>query len=233
MILYFTGTGNSKFVADYLADKLDDKVISLNKIIKNNERLVCTSDKTYVLVAPVYAWRLPEIVEQTIKSAQLEGCKNFYCIATMGENSGDTDKYIKNIIEDKGMSFKGYIGVAMQNNYLTMEKMPSKDNAEKALNNIIPKLETISNAIKNLTPLYKDDKTPMAALMSGVVNKGFSKYMLKNPAFTVDSNCINCGKCVEYCPVNNIELVNDIYTIRFFLSISNAALIFPAISFLL
>ena len=35
MILYFTGTGNSKFVADYLAEKLEDDVLSINKILKN------------------------------------------------------------------------------------------------------------------------------------------------------------------------------------------------------
>ena len=56
--------------------------------------------------------------------------------------------------------------------------------------------------------MYKDDKTPMAALMSGVVNKGFSKYMLKNLAFKADNNCINCGECVVHCPLNNIEIVN-------------------------
>ena len=35
MILYFTGTGNSKFVADYLADKLEDTTVSINKYLKN------------------------------------------------------------------------------------------------------------------------------------------------------------------------------------------------------
>ena len=55
MILYFTGTGNSKFVADYLAEHLNDETISMNKIIKNSEKLVCDSEKPYIVVAPIYA----------------------------------------------------------------------------------------------------------------------------------------------------------------------------------
>lgn len=34
MILVFSGTGNSKYVADALADRIDDEVVSLNDIIK-------------------------------------------------------------------------------------------------------------------------------------------------------------------------------------------------------
>jgi len=206
MILYFTGTGNSKFVADYLAEKLDDETVSLNKIIKSGEKLNCSSEKPYVIVAPIYAWRLPAVVEETITNSQLDGCKNVYCIITMGENSGNTDKYIKKIISDKGMNFTGYIGVAMQNNYLFMEKMPKPREAAKALNIVIPKLDKIAASINAGQPLKKDDKTPMAALMSGVVNMGFNRFMVKNQELKADSDCISCGKCAQLCPVNNIDM---------------------------
>lgn len=208
MILYFTGTGNSKFVADYLAEKLNDSIISLNNVIKNNEMLVCESEKPYIIVAPIYAWRLPAVVEETIKNAQLNGCKNVYCIVTMGENSGNADKYIKRIITDKGMIFAGYIGVAMQNNYLFMEKMPKPKDAAKALNKIIPKLDMITEAVKLAKPLKKDDKTAFAFFMSGAVNSGFNKFMVKKQELKADKDCISCGKCVSLCPVNNIEIID-------------------------
>ena len=206
MILYFTGTGNSKFVADYLAEKLDDETLSLNNIIKSNKQLICKSEKPYVIVAPIYAWRLPAVVEKTIKDAQLEGCKNVYCIPTMGENSGNTDKYMKKIITSKSMNYAGYIGVAMQNNYLFMEKMPKPRDAAKALNNIIPKLDAIADAIKNEKTLFKDDRTPLAAIMSGIVNAGFNRFMVKKQELKADDDCISCGKCIDICPVNNIVI---------------------------
>ena len=147
MILYFTGTGNSKFVADYLAEKLEDEVLSLNTVIKNGDKLICESEKPYIIIAPIYAWRVPAVVEERIKNAKLKGSKSVYCIVTMGENSGNADKYLKKIITGKGMNFTGYTGVVMQNNYLFMEKMPKPRDASTALKNVIPKLDIIESAI--------------------------------------------------------------------------------------
>ena len=36
MVVYFTGTGNSKFAADVLAEKLEDECFSLNEAIKTH-----------------------------------------------------------------------------------------------------------------------------------------------------------------------------------------------------
>ena len=35
MIIYFSGTGNSKYVADMLGKSLDDQVVDATKMIKN------------------------------------------------------------------------------------------------------------------------------------------------------------------------------------------------------
>ncbi len=209
MILYFTGTGNSKFVADFLADKLDDEILSLNNILKNNPKLVCSSEKPFILVAPIYAWRLPSRIEELIKNADLFGNKNVYCIVTMGENSGNADKYIEKILTDKGLKLAGYIGVPMQNNYLVMEKMPDATVVKENLVSVVEKLEYIVKKIKYGENLKKDDKTPLPALMSGFINYGFNNFMLKNQKYTVNEKCILCQKCIGICPVNNISLKNS------------------------
>ena len=56
MVLYFTGTGNSKYVADFLADKLQDEAVSLNDMLKNNLPRETESEKPFVWVAPIYAF---------------------------------------------------------------------------------------------------------------------------------------------------------------------------------
>ena len=211
MILYFTGTGNSKFVADFLSCKLNDETVSINEYLKCNRNIVCNSEKPYIIVAPIYAWRFPAAVEDALKNAEFNGCQTVYCVATMGENSGDTDKYLKKIFIDKGMNFAGFIGVPMQNNYLLMEAMPTKDKVLNKLNGILPKLNKIADIISSGGVLRKDDKTPCPAFMSSVINWGFSNFMLKNQKYNVNENCILCGKCVNICPVNNISIKeNDI-----------------------
>lgn len=205
MIMYFTGTGNSRFVADYLAEKLNDTTLSLNNILKNDKTLLCTSDKPYILVAPIYAWRFPYQIENLIKDSELKGNNIIYCIATMGENSGNADKYIEKIFTDKGMNFKGFTGVAMQNNYLLMEVMPDETAVHSQFPAIVNKLDVIAAKIIHGDLLSKDDKTPLPSLMSGIVNWGFNNFMLKNQKYTVNEKCILCGKCVGLCPTNNIS----------------------------
>ena len=39
MILYFSGSGNNKFIANYINNKLNDEVVSINDIIKFNQSL--------------------------------------------------------------------------------------------------------------------------------------------------------------------------------------------------
>ncbi|MBQ5782810.1 MAG: EFR1 family ferrodoxin [Oscillospiraceae bacterium] len=208
MILYFTGTGNSKFVADYLAEKLDDTVVSMNFYIKNGEYPTLESDSTYIVVAPVYAWRLPPVVEQFLSKTTFKGSKNICVVATMGENSGNADKYTAKLLTDKGMNFTGFIGVAMQNNYLLMEDMPDKTVADEQFKTVVPKLDMIAGKIVAGELLKKDDRTPLAGLMSGIVNWGFSNFMLKNQNFAADERCILCSRCVEFCPANNIRIHN-------------------------
>lgn len=52
MILYFTGSGNSKFVANLIAHVVGDQMLSLNEAIKSGKLLPATSDKPYVIVTP-------------------------------------------------------------------------------------------------------------------------------------------------------------------------------------
>ena len=37
MILYFSGTGNSRYIAELLAEKTKDNILSLNQLIKHNK----------------------------------------------------------------------------------------------------------------------------------------------------------------------------------------------------
>ena len=50
MLLYFTGSGNSRYVADALAQRLSDEAVSLNSVLKTGSPKNFTSRKPYVVV---------------------------------------------------------------------------------------------------------------------------------------------------------------------------------------
>ena len=59
MILYFSGTGNSEYLAKLLAEDLDDEIVDLFAYIKDGKKGEFISEKPFVLVSPTYSWRVP------------------------------------------------------------------------------------------------------------------------------------------------------------------------------
>lgn len=206
MILCFTGTGNSLHVADGLAKRLSDEVVSLNNIIKNNLERKFVSEKPFVVVAPIYAWRLPRIIEELLPACTFEGSRKIYFVPTMGSQTGKADEYCAAICNEIGMEFMGLCGVPMPDNYVIASKMPEEEEVKKILSEAEGKIDHIAQAIKNDIFIKKTDKTFMAGLLSGLVNAQFVKYACSDKKYNVNDDCMHCGLCEMVCPVNNIKL---------------------------
>lgn len=206
MILYFTGTGNSRFAAEYIAEYIGDECVSLNEIIKNERLCHFCSEKPYIIAAPIYAWRFPLIIENLIEKAIFSGSRKIYFIGTMGSQSGNSDRYLKKLAENKSLEYMGFCGISMPNNYVSGGKLPDKAQAEDQIRAALLSLKTVSERIADGQKISKTDKTPLASLFSGVVNRLFNKFMVSSREYAVSEGCTGCGKCVSFCPVNNIEM---------------------------
>ena len=63
MIFYFTGTGNSKYIASKIANETGDELISITENIKTGAARSFSVGKDVVFVLPTYAWRIPRVVK--------------------------------------------------------------------------------------------------------------------------------------------------------------------------
>ena len=93
MILYFTGTGNSRYAARQLGKVLEDEVYPIQGDLKANREGVFDSQRPYVFVSPTYAWRLPRVVEEYIIQSRFEGSRMAYFILTCGDSVGAAAEY--------------------------------------------------------------------------------------------------------------------------------------------
>lgn len=59
MVVYFSGTGNSKYVAKRIADSLQEKLLCMNERIKSSDTGPVKTGEKLVVVVPTYAWRIP------------------------------------------------------------------------------------------------------------------------------------------------------------------------------
>ena len=84
MILCFSGTGNSRYIARRIAEVLQDEAVDLNTKIKANDNATIQTGRDVVVVAPTYAWRLPRIVSDWILKTDLTGAERIWFVMDCG-----------------------------------------------------------------------------------------------------------------------------------------------------
>ena len=67
MVLYFSGTGNSRYVAKRIGREIDDEVSDLFERIRSHDNSELRSESPWVVVVPTYAWRIPHIVQEWLE----------------------------------------------------------------------------------------------------------------------------------------------------------------------
>ena len=66
MVVYFSVSGNSKYVAKRIADSLQEKLLCMNERIKSSDTGPVKTGEKLVVVVPTYALRIPRVVSDWI-----------------------------------------------------------------------------------------------------------------------------------------------------------------------
>ncbi len=206
MILYFTGTGNSRHIAERLADLLGDEVININKRIKTNDNSTIETDERLIVVAPTYAWRMPLIVEEWLSKTSFSGAKSMWFVMDCGGEIGNAPKYNRTVCEGKGLIYKGTFQIVMPENYVAMFDVPNETESRNIVSAADKSVDMAAATIANNDDFPVPRNNAYDKIMSDIVNPIFYRFFVKAKQFDADSRCVGCGKCVELCPLNNITL---------------------------
>lgn len=208
MILYFSGTGNSKYLAKALATDLGDEVIDLFSYVKEGKKGDFYSDRAYVLVSPTYSWRVPRFLSAYLSTCSFKGNKDFYVVINFGDSCGNAYSYIKEDIEDLGLNFMGLYGVKMPENYVMLFDIDSDEANKKIIEEGSKKVGEIASFIRNKEAFPKKNVSLTGKFQSGVINPIFFKLITKDKKFYATDACISCGICEKVCVLNNISYDN-------------------------
>ena len=206
MIVYFSGTGNSRYCAQFLAHALNDRAVDAFSFLHDQIAVEFTSQTPWVFVAPTYAWQLPRVFAQLIRTGAFGGSKDAYFVLTCGGETGNAVRGLIDLCAEKGFTFRGLLPVAMPDNYLVLFPAPKPGEAEEKIAVARPLLEDAARRI-----LAGEDFNPVKTgaldkLKSGPVNEGMYRFFLKTKPFYTTDACVKCGKCAQLCPLGNIRL---------------------------
>ena len=200
MIFYFSGTGNSKWVAERIAEKINDTVYD---IAKKEKIPKIEKEKQIGLVFPIYAWGIPEPMVSFAK--KLKKLEIFtFAICTCGADAGIALKKLSKIYPlDSSYS------IVMPSNYIIGEDLEEEQIILKKIELAKREIEKISNEIIMRRKVYCVNEGKFPILKSNVINIGFNKFARTTTPFYADKEkCNSCGLCEKICPASTIKLVN-------------------------
>lgn len=208
MILYFSGTGNSEYVARRISEEINDSLLSITASLSSESMLRIPKSQVVTFVTPTYAWRIPKVVEEWIKKNTYLRGQKVYFIMTCGADTGNAGAYLKKLCDDKGLEYMGYETIVMPENYLAMFRVPDEEVAKEIIQQSELFISKVGEFIREGEKLPEKDVYILDKLKSGIVNDMFYPFFVKTKKFSSKQTCIGCGKCEKVCPLQNIVLKN-------------------------
>lgn len=224
MIFYFTGTGNSLYAANHIAESLGDRVFSIAKLMdlrRDVYRYELGENELLGFIFPVYAWGPPQMVLDFIKRLEVTGTgvgtgkagdtgkPYVFSLCTCGDEEGKTSKIMRKALAKRGFDLDGAFSLRMPNNYVVGFDVDSKElEAEKLKSAELLLTEigkTISKRQKNID-LTIPGRFP--AVKTALINPMFNRFAINTKHFYADDSCTHCGICEKICPVHTIKVTD-------------------------
>ena len=206
MIVYFSGTGNSRHVALRLAELVKDgQTLDAGRCIRSDERPVLESEAPYVFVCPTYAWRIPRIFEKFLRGAEFTGNDRVYFVMTCGDGIGGAQKYLEALCAEKNWRFMGVKQIVMPENYVAMFPVPTREEARS----IVRRADQV--VAETAACIVAGEKLPdhsggLPGRLLSAMTPAFYRWFVKADAFRATDACCGCGACEKACVMRNIHL---------------------------
>lgn len=145
-IFYFSGTGNSLYIAKKLSEKIPDSemIPIINSL--NNNKFHIKADKIG-FVFPIHAFAMPIAMQQFLKNVNINNKPYIFAVATRGGSPCNVFKNINKMLEKKGQNLKAQFFINMPNNYIPIFDMASKAQLAEINKETEKRIEYIKNVV--------------------------------------------------------------------------------------
>lgn len=202
MIFYFSGTGNSRWVACEIARILGDEAVD---IIGRDPRSVSRvrAGESVGFAFPVYSWGVPEpmlaFVDQ-VRDHIPEGAFVFG-VCTYGAEAGYAMRDLA-----RRLPLDSSYGIAMPNNYVIAADAEAPDVVCEKIGRAKEAIARIAEDVRAGRRVDRVNVGALPFLKSRIANQGFNRFARSTKPFRTTDACDGCGLCARRCPASAIEM---------------------------
>lgn len=197
MVFYFTGTGNSL----YVAKQIEEDPISVPQVMRTgNSEFISES---IGIVAPIYGHELPSMVKEFMKKSIFH-TDYFYIILTYGNRHGGAAELAKQFCEDCGIAVNYINVIMMADNWLPGFDMNEQKKIDKKVEEnmavILADLAAHKSIISEVTDADRAAHQQFLGRMSQMPVDAW-QHLLR-----VTDACTGCGTCEKVCPSASVHI---------------------------
>ena len=200
MILYFSATGNCKYVATKIAEATGDEIISIVDCIRQGN--YSFQDKCIGIVSPTYDWALPSITREFLQKAELQADYLYY-VATYGTSPGASSEYAQKYL---GQTIQAFYSVRMPDTWTPVFDLSTAEKVAGFSDTTEDDIKAVIRHLRNKDcGQFMANRKPKA-----LVSIAYPFYELnrRTKNLHVEDACVGCGLCAKKCPVQAIEMKN-------------------------
>ncbi len=206
IIFYFTGTGNSLYIARQLA-KENTELLSIPQMVKQG-KYEFEADEIGI-VYPIYGHMPPNMVRRFIQKANLKA-DYLFAVLTYGNRKCNAVEIWDEVSRQAGKRFD-YIGtIIMVDNWLPNFDMNEQMKIDKHIPENLQKITAAINGGRHWhEPVTEEERQQHQGFMQRSGLDPEVGFLIKSEkSFTVTDACIDCGICTYVCPRGNYELTS-------------------------
>ena len=192
MIYYFTGAGNSRYVAQRIAQALGDTVAFMPEHIPAT---VPDNGEPVGFVFPVYFWGIPTVVDRFARQLTIEGSHYTFTVLTPSGSSGDAvslfEKALRRPVDAR-------FSVLMPDTYCPMFECGDRAKNEAVLNRAEGEIDNVIVQLKSRATGDLDLHHGMGRLYTVTMYPLYKRTTTRR--FAVSDACTGCGLCAKLCP---------------------------------
>ncbi len=205
-LFYYTGTGNSLWVARTLAEKLDDAtLVSISS--KNNIPESLSTEKVG-FIFPIYIWGIPAPVVNFVK--KIAALKPKYCfgLAVNGGQVANSLVQLKKLLAKEGVTLSAGYEITTPSNYIPWGSPPAEEKQKELFSQAQIKLSIVAEDVEaeRVKPVEKGALWQRLIFSTLLYPMSYPQVPKMDGSFWVDEKCNECGICQKVCPAGNVEL---------------------------